>query len=74
MAGGPGDESPELGRAQMTQDGTLAASKDSRHPSAFHAEVGVADGVNTAMDAVQAASGDTAPYAACRNTGNEELS
>ena len=65
---------PPLPVVPGTVDGTLAASKDSRQPSAFHAEVGVADGVNTAMDAVQAAGGDTAPYAACRNTGNEELS
>ncbi len=44
----------------MTEDGAFAMSEDGRHPSALIAEAAVADGVNTAMNAVQASGGDSA--------------
>jgi hypothetical protein len=51
---------PELGGAAMAQRGALSASQHRRDPSPVIADVRVADGVDPAMDAVEAAGGDPA--------------
>jgi hypothetical protein len=48
---------PQLGGAQVAEDGALAAGKYRRHPSPFLAEHRVADGVNTAMNTVKTTGG-----------------
>jgi len=48
----------------MAEDCSIAAGQHGRHPSPFIADVGVADGVNTAMKAVQAAGPDAIAYPA----------
>jgi hypothetical protein len=49
-----GKELPECGGAGVTEDGVRAAGEHRCHPSAFLAEAPVADGVHSAMKAVQA--------------------
>ena len=48
-------DSPQSRRASMAEHRTLSASEDGRHPSPFIADVGVADGINAAMETVKVA-------------------
>jgi hypothetical protein len=47
--------SPQLGSAQVAQNGALAARKDGRHPSPSVAQSGMPNGINTTMKTVKAA-------------------
>lgn len=49
---------PESGGTDMAEHRSPPACQYRRHPSPFIADVGMADGVDTAMNAVQAAGGD----------------
>src|SRR4051794_12500156 len=51
----------------MAEHGSFAAGEHSRHPSPFLAEIGVADGVDPAVDAMQATT-----ICAVRNSAGEE--
>ncbi len=48
-------DSPDLCRAQVTEYGAVTAGQYGRHPVRTIAEPGMANGINTAMNAVQAA-------------------
>jgi hypothetical protein len=48
-------------------------SEDGRHPPAFIAQLGVAHGVNTSMNAVQASGGDPAFDRARIGAGSMQL-
>jgi hypothetical protein len=48
-------DSPKLGRAHVAEDGPFAAREHRRHPSALIAQAAMPDGVNTTMNAVEAA-------------------
>ena len=50
-----------LGGGAVAEDGARAASEDGGHPAALVAEAAVADGVDGAVDPVQAA-GRGAPF------------
>jgi hypothetical protein len=69
-----GKELPERGRAGMAENCVLAAREHGRHPSAFLAEPKVADGVNTAMKAVQALGAYAARHTPAMNARALELS
>ena len=60
-ADGRGDELPELGGGAVGDDGGRAAGENGGHPAAAVAQVGLADRVDTAVDAVEAAGGEVIP-------------
>lgn len=47
-------QTPERCRAAVTEHGTVAQSQDSRHPPPIDACCDVADGIDAAVEAVQA--------------------
>ena len=47
-------DAPQFGRAEVAEDGAFPASEDSRHPPTVITESVMADGINTAMNAMQA--------------------
>jgi hypothetical protein len=68
-----GKELPERRRAGVTENRIRAAGEHGRHPSAFLAEAAMADGVNTAMNAVQPLGLDAPSDALAPNSESLEL-
>jgi hypothetical protein len=57
----------------MTEHSALAEGQHGRHPSPLIADVGVADGVDTAMNAVEMARGEPALDPARIDPANVQL-
>ncbi len=66
-------ELPEVRRARVTQDGAVAAGEDRGEPAALLAQVGVADGVDAAIEAVKASRADPAGDPLWGEAGPEQL-
>jgi hypothetical protein len=56
MAMVPRDEAPESGRRHVADDRAWTTRLDRREEEALHRQVGMADGVDPAVDLVQAAA------------------
>jgi hypothetical protein len=65
---------PQTSGASVAEDRACPTGEDSRHPSPFTADVGVAHGVHTAMNAVQATGGNSVPDCACGEPDPAQLS
>jgi hypothetical protein len=66
-------DAPELGGAQMTEDGAFATGQDSRHPSASIRQSPVPHCINTTMKRVEAMGSDAAMSPGLGDAGVAEL-
>jgi hypothetical protein len=57
----------------MTEDGSLAAGQDGRHPTSLLAQAGMSNRVHTTINAVKAAGGDPALDGAGVQAGEAQL-
>ena len=64
---------PQPGRTCVAEHRSVTVRKSSSHPAAFIAQAGVANGVDTAMDAVQAAGASTVADGTRRKAGGVQL-
>ena len=67
------EHGPDRGGAVMTEDRPTSNGKGSRHATPFESEIGVAHGVNTAMNAVQAAGDGASAHCFSAEPGRREL-
>ena len=66
-------DAPQFGRAGLAEDGAFPASEDSRHPKTVITQSVMADGINTAMNAVQAGGFETAVDPGEGKSGRSQL-
>ena len=67
-------DAPQFGRVGVAEDGAFPASEDSRHPQTVITQSVMADGIDTAMNAMQAGGCETAVDPGEADSGGPQLS
>ena len=67
-------DAPQFGRAGVAEDGAFPASEDRRHPKTVITQSVMADGIDTAMNAMQAGGFETAVDPGEGDPGGPQLS